>query len=64
MILYRGVVDEVLPAGPVVSMPRRFSNSVGPLPSTVGGLVAGDRVLVADGLDGLPDSFVVVGKLV
>lgn len=62
-MILTGKVVEVLPAGPVVQLRLRHPNIVGPLPTTVAGLAPDDRVLVVDDLDGLTDSFVVVGRL-
>lgn len=62
MTLYRGVVVAVLAGGPVVRIPRLYGAQhpgVGPLPTLVGGLLAGDRVVVADELDGRSDCLIV-----
>lgn len=63
-MIFRAVVVAVLPAGPVVTISRRGPGGpVGPMPSCVAVLAPGDRVLVADDVDGLADSFAVLGLL-
>lgn len=62
-MILRGRVVENLAAGPVVQLRLRHPGIVGPIPSTVAGLAEGDDVLLVDDLDGLADSFAVIGKL-
>lgn len=64
-MIYRAVVVEVRPAGPVVTIVRRAAlGEVGPVPSTVADLEVGDRVLAIDDVDGRVDAFAVIGRLV
>lgn len=66
MSVYRGTVTALVGGAPVVRIPLLFGvdhEGLGPLESCAPGLMVGDRVLLADGVDGRPDQFVVLGLL-